>query len=355
MSNHIDHIEITNFKSIRHQKIDGCKRINVFIGYPNVGKSAILEALSSLSYLEEEFSVPFSELCRIQYAHEIFYNAYIKSEAIVDIGKASTHFNYLSESDFALTSNIPKSNSNEFKPFRRLQYSGGGKGFSNDFQFSSKPVATSFSFTTEEIERIKILPVVKKYVFKNNFNDDKTNALNLFSPYGENLVDIVQFNKEVRKEVGELFKFYGLKLLIDQATNSIRGLKQLDEETIFTIPFYQMADTLQRLIFHKAAIMSNENTVLLFEEPEAHMFPPYISKFTGDIIYNKDNGNQYFISTHSPFVMNDFLEDAREELSVYVVGLKDGETIIKRLTDEQLHEVYQFGVDLFFNIEDYIK
>jgi len=196
--------------------------------------------------------------------------------------------------------------------------------------------------------------VVKKYVFKGDFNEFKTEIQNLFSPFGGNLVDIIQFNKELRKEVAELFKFYDLKLLIDQATNSIRGLKQLDEETIFTIPFYQMADTLQRLIFHKAAIMSNENTVLLFEEPEAHMFPPYISKFTGDVIYGKDNGNQYFISTHSPFVMNDFLEDARDELSVYLVGLKNGQTVIKRLSDEQLHEVYQHGVDLFYNIESYL-
>src|ERR1700722_7753006 len=54
VSKHIDHIEITNFKSIRHQKIEGCKRINVFIGYPNVGKSNILEAMSlfSLPYLK---------------------------------------------------------------------------------------------------------------------------------------------------------------------------------------------------------------------------------------------------------------------------------------------------------------
>ena len=44
--NFIDNIEIKNFKSIRHQKIEGCKKVNVFIGYPNVGKSNILEAIS---------------------------------------------------------------------------------------------------------------------------------------------------------------------------------------------------------------------------------------------------------------------------------------------------------------------
>ena len=194
---------------------------------------------------------------------------------------------------------------------------------------------------------------VKKYIFNTIYNEFKTNGLTLFSPYGQNLVDIIQSNKELRKEVSGLFKFYDLKLLIDQGTNSIRGLKQLDEETIFTVPFYQMADTLQRLIFHKAAIMSNKDSVLLFEEPEAHMFPPYISKFTSDVIYFKSN--QYFISTHSPFVINDFIEDAKDDLAIYLVGLENGETIIKRMTDEQITEVYQFGVDLFFNLESYLR
>ena len=132
------------------------------------------------------------------------------------------------------------------------------------------------------------------------------------------------------------------------------GFKRLGDGLVYTIPFYQMADTLQRLIFHKAAVLSNENSVLLFEEPEAHMFPPYISQFTSDIIYNKSNNNQYFISTHSPFVVNDFMEDARDELSVFMVGLKNGETIVKRLSDEEMHEVYQPGVDLFFNIQSYL-
>src|SRR5258708_11995010 len=56
--NPIKNIEIKNFKSIRHQKIDGCKKINVFIGYPNVGKSNILEPIglyTSLRLIEENF------------------------------------------------------------------------------------------------------------------------------------------------------------------------------------------------------------------------------------------------------------------------------------------------------------
>lgn len=337
MSNHIDHIEITNFKSIRHQKIEGCKRINVFIGYPNVGKSAILEAISSLTYLQKDYDGQFNELCRIKESFELFYDGNSKEKAIIKYSDLiSVEFKYVSEKDIELSIGIFAS-SNDIIPTHR-----------RNIVFSKGEIKSDgWSLENADVK-------VKKYEFSNKYNEFKTNGLTLFSPHGENLVDIIHLNKQVRKEVSELFKFYNLKLLIDPSTNSIRGFKELEEEVIFTIPYYQMADTLQRLIFHKAAIMSNENTVLLFEEPEAHMFPPYIGKFTSEIIFEKGNGNQYFISTHSPFVMNDFLEDAREELSVYLVGLNNGETIIKRLSDEELHKVYQYGVDLFFNIESYL-
>ena len=46
-SNFLDWVEIKNFKSIKDLRLD-CKRINVFIGKPNVGKSNILEALGLL-------------------------------------------------------------------------------------------------------------------------------------------------------------------------------------------------------------------------------------------------------------------------------------------------------------------
>ena len=334
MSNHIENLEITNFKSIRHQKIDGCKRINVFIGYPNVGKSAILEAISSLSYLQEDFNKDFNKLCRIKFSNELFFNGLIREPATIRINSdIKLTFQYVSEQ--AIKLKIQSIAFPNEMPFREITFSDG------------RLVSGSQTQQKNELN-------IRKYLFQNNFNDFKTNGLVLESPDGKNLVDIIQFNKELRKEVIDLFKANGLKLNIDQGTNSIKGFKQLDDELVVTIPFYQMAETLQRLIFHKAAILSNTDTVLLFEEPEAHMFPPYIKKFTSDIIFDQGRGNQYFISTHSPFVLNDFMEDAREDLAVYLVGMKNGETIIKRLSDEELNEVYQFGVDLFFNIESYL-
>ena len=87
------------------------------------------------------------------------------------------------------------------------------------------------------------------------------------------------------------------------------------------------------------------------------MFPPYISKFTTDIIYD-DNNNQYFSATHSPFVINDFMENIeKSDYAIFAVGYNQeiGETIVKKITDEEINEIYQYGIDLFFNLESFLQ
>ena len=81
-------------------------------------------------------------------------------------------------------------------------------------------------------------------------------------------------------------------------------------------------------------------------------FPPYITQITQEMIYNRSN--QYFLATHSPFILNDLLENAIDDLSVYMVDYKNHETIVKHLDDKTLHEIYQSGVDLFTNSETFI-
>jgi AAA15 family ATPase/GTPase len=44
----ITKLSISNFKSVRKLDID-CKKVNLFIGEPNTGKSNILEAMALMS------------------------------------------------------------------------------------------------------------------------------------------------------------------------------------------------------------------------------------------------------------------------------------------------------------------
>lgn len=313
-------ITIENFKSLRSVQLTDCKRINVFIGKPNVGKSNILEALSVFSMVHNGNPIGttiFKKLVRVDNETELFFdgedNKTIKLTSNLCTVEMTSNF----KNGFRLTSNLTE----------------------KDASLRDK---------------------IKKYVFKSNGIQLQTydnDAESLLHPFGENLLNIIQTHPKLNKVCRELFKEYNLQLLFDKRTRSMMITKPSRSEgdempAIFTMPYGSVADTLQRIIFFKAAIASNTDTVLLFEEPEAHSFPPYIRDITQDILAAKTN--QFFITTHSPFVLNDFLENGRDDLAVFVVGWENGQTIVKKLTAEQLYDIYQYGIDLFTNIETFI-
>jgi len=76
----ITSLEIRNFKSIRHIRID-CKRINVFIGEPNSGKSNILKAIGFLSYLG--LGGAPEKYVRTRVFRELFYDKDIEQELVI--------------------------------------------------------------------------------------------------------------------------------------------------------------------------------------------------------------------------------------------------------------------------------
>ena len=78
-----------------------------------------------------------------------------------------------------------------------------------------------------------------------------------------------------------------------------------------------------------------------------------MTHFTQEMIYNKEN--QYFVATHSPFILNDLLENDQDELSVFIVYYKRRETQLRQLSRDELHEAFQSGVDFFTNSESFIR
>ena len=119
-----------------------------------------------------------------------------------------------------------------------------------------------------------------------------------------------------------------------------------ERRRVVQIPFQMVADTLQRMVFYKSAIRSNENSILLFEEPEAHSYPPYIQDLAHEII--RSDSNQFFIATHSPYILNTMLEfTAIDELAVFHVDYEDHQTVARRIPDEELEELMDHGYDLF--------
>jgi AAA15 family ATPase/GTPase len=331
MKNFIEYVNINNFKSIRNLQLKDCRRINLLIGYPNVGKSNLLEAMSL-------FSVPFlntgenlNRFIRIENKNELFYNASVKSCIIeTNIHKA--------EFDKTLSLKLVRKIYND-----EILYS-----FSNNLNCEE---------TDDNYEELIQITNVLRYIFKSENQWKSIGDELLLPPFGENIIDTLSYNgnlSEVKLWIKKEFAKFGLEIILDKVSNCLKVQHRLNNYEIFQLPYSSIADTLQRVIFYKTAIASNSNSVLLFEELEAHAFPPYIRTVTQDIINSETN--QFFITTHSPVVVNDFIEyeDIRKNTAIFLFDFKDGQTTVKRLSDEETDEVYNYGEDLFFNIEKFL-
>lgn len=330
MANSINNISINNFKSIRNLEITGFRRINLFIGRPNVGKSNILEALSvfSIPFFREGSFKKITNVVRMENEAELFYNGNIQSQGSVQIDNGNAILSYHPKEGLKIDIQLQE--------------------YSQSFQIDEK-----LNIKTGRQNKYIESPI-KKYVYKSDIIYKKGHSKYLIPPFGSNLFSIIDQYKELREQIKSLFSEYGLEIAFDKSSQTIKIIqsKSNDKDEIFLIPYNSIADTLQRIIFYKSAIASNENSVLLFEEPEAHSFPPYMSFFTQEMIHNRNN--QYIVATHSPFILNDLLENSREDLSIYLVHYKDFETKVKQLSDKELHDVFQYGVDLFTNSESFI-
>lgn len=121
---------------------------------------------------------------------------------------------------------------------------------------------------------------------------------------------------------------------------------------MYAFSYSSIADTLQRLTFFLAAILSNKYSVLLLEEPEAHSFPPFIQMLASKIA--ADETNQYFITTHNPYIFDTLIEHVtQEDLAVHVCSYQDHQTKLKTLSTEDLQSIGDMREEIFFNLEKY--
>lgn len=323
---YIKSVSIKNFKSVKSVTLSDCRRINVLIGRPNVGKSNILEALAmfDVPYMVNSSNKSLKNLVRIENTADLFHNGV--SAAPVEVSA--------DDNSLSVSRNI-------------------NNGLSVDISVQNVVSKYSFSslLTLSTKKEPALLPRILAYFFPRQFVAESSNIGFLLPPSGANLMETVASIPELKSGLAELFHGYGLKMMFDAGSQEIKAMRENGLD-MFLVPFSSLADSLQRLIFYKAAIESNRNKVICFEEPEAHTFPPYISNVVNDII--SGNSNQFFITTHSPYVMSSLLESAGKELAVYVVDMENNETVVRRLTDIRLQEAYDNGMDMFYNLEAFL-
>ncbi len=92
---------------------------------------------------------------------------------------------------------------------------------------------------------------------------------------------------------------------------------------------------------------------IFLEEPEANLFPPTQSCLV-EWLLDMTKGEQpsnLFIATHSPYILNAFLEKTDIDMSLFYTRTDSKLISVKSTTEEDIQAIYDYGVDAFFNIE----
>ena len=319
-------LRIRNFKSIRYLKLD-CTRVNLFIGEPNTGKSNILEALGLLSHIGYG---NINQFVRIEVMTDLFYDRVLEEPLSVSFDEKALRVEFKDgRFDGYLESETPsgKTSSHIF-----------GYGFSGGQALTQYP----------GLKEYKSYRFMKLSEFKNQKSDF------LQPPYGNNLLAVIMSRKRLRRILNDLFGKFGYRPVFRPQEGKIEILKEL-EDIIFSLPYSLASETLQRLVFYLAAMNSNKDSVLTFEEPEAHAFP-YHTKYLAERIAFDKNNNQYFIATHNPYFLMSVLEKTpKKEVAIFLTSLENYETKAKPLTEKQKEEILEMGLDSFFNIEKFLS
>ena len=316
-------LKIDNFKSIKQLKLE-CKRINILIGEPNTGKSNILESLGFFSFGRYYNCGSFGDFVRFERINNLFYDEVLDETVTIDVDHMKLKLQF---KEGAFTAEIHENGSNIVVL----------RGNYNDLTFAGGP--------TEPLSTFKFY----KFAVQRTFPRPESDFLLPVS--GSNLMSLMLAHKELRSLANDIFSNFGLRLGLRPQENKIEVIKQL-EDIIVSYPYSLVSDTLQRIIFYLFAVLSNRDSILVFEEPESHAFP-YYTKYFAETIAQDDRNNQYFISTHNPYLLLPLIEKVpKDDVAIFITYFEDYQTKVKTLSTEEMEEVME--IDVFSNLDKFL-
>lgn len=346
MSTLIKNLRIKNFKSVRDLSLP-CERINIFIGKPNAGKSNILEAISLLGVNfpkqnndPDKFlgtTIRYKTLTHLfnnfDFRRQIEVFADREVKAVIREGTPDVDFVFQIESSIPTKKQKPTKRTNFYIPSLTFMLRANGQ-------------------RVRAASKNDILPSsVKLYDFK-GIVEEQGNGFSLTPPHGNNLYSIIESYPALRTEIQEFLKPNGLEFLLDVEGQRM-SVVQKTETALLSFPLHLVPDTFQRYIFHLAAIMSNRDSVLLFEEPESHSYGPYVYQLAQHIL-DDEGGNQFFITTHNPYLLTPIMQEGKD-VAVFATWFENYQTRVRRLTNEEIREALDYGVDMFLNLDHFIS
>lgn len=345
----INTLSIRNFKSIRELDIEP-RRVNVFIGEHNSGKSNILEALSWFSTNALTQGI-FKEIFRFKNSTDFFYDfdaskpIEIRTSDLSLIlryanNKDGRPYNYLEGLIYPSGSNVDLLKTPDFSSLQ---------GTISDF-YAFK---LAFDGTIDMLAGSPILTKFRMYQFRKPTEFQNSYSPFLSPPFGENIPFLLIANNAYKETVRDLFKEKGFRLMLKPTEGDLNMAKDSNDD-LYAYPYASISETLQRIIFYRLAIETNKNAILIFDEPDANTFPMYTKEMAELIAL--DSENQYFIATHNPYLLSSLVSKTpMKDLAVFVTQMENYQTKVNLVKDNDLSALLDKGVDVFFNLNKLIS
>jgi hypothetical protein len=184
--------------------------------------------------------------------------------------------------------------------------------------------------------------LIPLYVHLFNINSKK---------YREREDNSVKHKSEIEKLVNSLVEYYdkniGKAIIKNPKYGTINQETGLEKEFI---PNPEMTQWLTRRFLNLSRIHHSE---VFLEEPEENLFPP-TQQILMKMLLNQikqQRGNTLFISTHSPYILDILLERDQYDFGLFYIQASENGSIVETATEVDVQDMFEDGVDAFFNIE----
>lgn len=184
--------------------------------------------------------------------------------------------------------------------------------------------------------------LIPLYVHLVNINSKK---------YREREDNSVKHKSELEKLVNSLVEYYdnniGEAFIKNPQYGTINQETGLEKEFI---PNPKMTQWLRRRFLGLSRIHHCE---VFLEEPEENLFPPTQQILMRTLLnqINRQEGNTLFVSTHSPYILDILLERENYDFGLFYIRSEEKGSVVNTATEADVQDMFEDGVDAFFNIE----
>ncbi len=388
------HLIIKNLGPISEADIE-LKRINVIIG--RLGKSCVLKVACYCTWVEKR--IELTQNSEYFETSDNFINELVSFHKLQGYVKENTYIEYESDCMFFSFNQADSKFSFRWKSGRwkyklqKVTYIPAERNMvavipnwfdvklseDNIRSFISEWEVTRKAINTNKIE---ILNLGVKYYYDSSSGKDKvivedgveidftgtSSGLQSLIPLFAHLyyLDKLQYvhkeNKSITKdyENKQLLKTIYTKLFEEKVKSSSNNSEKLDNVILVksgncSFIFPNDKDAHEFMAISHQYLNVNHCDIFL-EEPEANLFPPTQSTLTNWLIEitKGDHPSNIFIATHSPYILTSFLEKEDEDMGLFfIIPNEKGKNIVKVASKDDIQQMYDYGIDAFFNIESF--